>query len=97
LKVGYEEEKNSFYIDRTGAGKSDFIPACHQHYGPRIAQSKFEDHTLLRQCLPGIFADQGLTTMTEIFFPGQPFNSLQQGTNIKPLTDIRISQLKSIW
>ena len=26
-----------------------------------------------------LFADGGLTTMTEIFFPDQPFNSMQQG------------------
>jgi fructan beta-fructosidase len=99
LKVGYDEEKNSFYIDRTQAGKSDFYPGFATiHYGPRIAQSKNSKITLLLDNASlELFADQGLTTMTEIFFPGQPFNSLQQGMNIKPLTDIRISQLKSIW
>jgi len=99
IKTGYDEEKNSFFIDRTQGGVSDFYPGFATiHYGPRIAQSKNSKVTLLLDNASlELFADEGLTTITEIFFPGQPFNSLQQGANIKPVTDIRISQLKSIW
>ncbi len=99
LKAGYDEEKNSFYIDRSKAGISDFNPGfAGIHYGPRIGQSKDSkiimilDNTSLE-----LFADQGLTTMTEIFFPAQPFNSMQQEITRKPLNDIKISSLSSIW
>ncbi len=99
LKAGYDEEKNSFYIDRSKAGISDFNSQfAGIHYGPRIAQSNdskiilIVDNTSLE-----LFADQGLTTMTEIFFPVQPFNSVQQEISRQPLNEIKISSLSSIW
>jgi fructan beta-fructosidase len=99
IKAGYDEEKNAFYIDRTQAGNSDFYsPFAAIHYGPRIAQSNDAEITLiLDNASLELFADGGLTTMTEIFFPDQPYNALQQGASIKPISDIRISQLSSIW
>ncbi len=97
--AGYSEEKNSFYIDRTHAGISDFDPHfAGIHYGPRIATSGRSKITMiLDNSSLEIFADQGLTTMTEIFFPDQPFSTLQSGVTRKPLEDIKVSQLKSIW
>jgi fructan beta-fructosidase len=44
-----------------------------------------------------LFADEGLTTMTEIFFPDQPYNSVQQAISRKPINEIKISRLSSIW
>ena len=97
--AGYNEEKNSFYIDRTHAGISDFDPHfAGIHYAPRIASSGRSKITMiLDNSSLELFADQGLTTMTEIFFPDQPFSILQAGVTRKPLEDIRVSQLKSIW
>ncbi len=99
LRAGYDERKNAFFIDRTRAGRSDFYPGFATiHYGPRIAQSKDVKITLiLDQASLELFADEGLTTMTEIFFPDQPFTALQEESGGKLLTDIRISQLRSIW
>jgi fructan beta-fructosidase len=99
LKAGYDEEKNSFFIDRTRAGNSAFYPSFATiHYGPRIARSNDSKITMiLDNASLELFADQGLTTMTEIFFPDQPYNSIQQGVSRKPLDDIKISQLSSIW
>jgi fructan beta-fructosidase len=99
LKAGYDEEKNAFFIDRTKAGIADFDPQFATiHYGPRIAQINSSKITMiLDNASLELFADQGLTTMTEIFFPGQPFNTVQQGVSRKPLDDIKVSQLSSIW
>ena len=99
VKAGYDEEKNSFFIDRTTAGKSGFDSRFAAiHYGPRIAQTNDSKITLiLDNTSLELFADQGLTTMTEIFFPYQPFNSLQQTVSRKPINDVKISQLSSIW
>jgi fructan beta-fructosidase len=99
LKAGYDEEKNSFFIDRTKAGNSTFDPQFATiHYGLRIAQSNDSKITMiLDNASLELFADQGLTTMTEIFFPDQPYNSLKLGVSRKPLDDIKISQLSSIW
>ena len=99
VKAGYNEEKNAFYIDRSRAGASDFYPGFATiHYSRRIAQTNESriiillDNTSLE-----LFADDGLTTMTEIFFPDQPFNNVHQEISRKPLNDIKISRLSSIW
>jgi fructan beta-fructosidase len=99
VKAGYNEEKNAFFIDRSQAGRSDFnTQFATIHYAPRIARSNDSKITLLIDNTSlELFADQGLTTITEIFFPDQPFNALQQGSSRKPVEDIKISQLSSIW
>ena len=99
LRVGYDEEKNAFFIDRTHAGKSDFNPRFATiHYGKRIAKSNESKITMiLDNSSLELFADGGLTTMTEIFFPDQPFSILNSAASIKPLENIHISQLASVW
>jgi fructan beta-fructosidase len=99
VSAGYDEENNSFFIDRTLAGNSTFNPQfAGKHYAPRIAQSNNSkiililDNTSLE-----MFADDGLTNITDIFFPNQPFTILQQGPSRKPIEDIKISELASIW
>ena len=99
LKVGYDEERNSFFIDRRQAGRSDFNARfAGIHYAPRLAQTNDSRITMiLDNTSLELFADQGLTTMTELFFPDQPYTILQQGASRKPVEDIKISQLSSIW
>jgi fructan beta-fructosidase len=99
LTVGYSEEKNAFFIDRTQAGNSGFYPGFAAiHYAPRIATANASRIVMiLDNSSMELFADDGLTTMTEIFFPDQPLTQLQQGASIKPLSDIKISELASIW
>jgi fructan beta-fructosidase len=99
VTAGYSEEKNSFFIDRTHAGVSAFDPGFAAiHYGPRISQAKNSKIILiLDNSSLEMFADDGLTTMTEIFFPDQPFTILQSGSSRKPVEDVRVSQLSSIW
>ncbi len=99
LKVGYDEDKNSFYIDRTQAGKSGFSNQfSNVQYAPRLSQTNASkviillDNTSLE-----LFADQGLTTMTAIFFPDTPYNSLLQTIDANPVKEIKVSQLNSIW
>jgi len=99
VKVGFDEEKNAFFIDRSQAGRSDFHPGfASKHYGPRLAQTKGSKITVILDVASlELFADEGLTTMTEIFFPDQPFNSLQQEASRKPVDNVKVSQLSSIW
>ncbi len=99
LKLGYDQDKNAFYIDRREAGKSDFDPQFAAiHYGPRISGTKESKISLiLDNASLELFADQGLTTMTEIFFPDQPFSELQLNINTSEFSGLRISKLSSIW
>jgi fructan beta-fructosidase len=99
LKVGYDEDKNSFYIDRTQAGKSEFSPSfANIQYGPRISQANASKVVIiLDNSSLELFADQGLTTMSEIFFPDTPFDNLLQTIDTNPVKEIKVSQLSSIW
>ena len=99
LRFGFDEEKNAFFIDRTKAGKSDFNPHFAViHYAPRIAKSKESNLTLiLDKSSLELFADGGLTCMTEIFFPDQPLDECRIEPNKNLFDQLLISQLKSIW
>lgn len=73
--IGYDALKSQFYIDRTQAGKKDFskdYPV--QQYAPRISKNK---HLKIRMLIDAssveLFADDGLTIMTSVFFPNEDF------------------------
>ncbi|MDE3236659.1 MAG: glycoside hydrolase family 32 protein [Bacteroidota bacterium] len=87
--MGYDNNKNSFYVDRTKSGKINFSDKfTGVAFAPRIMKNDeikltlIIDHASLE-----MFADDGVTVMTEIFFPNQPMNRLlfeaQQETDIK--------------
>ena len=99
LRIGFDEDKNAFFIDRTKAGKSDFDPQFAAiHYAPRIAVSKESNLTvILDNSSLELFADGGLTCMTDIFFPDQPLSEWRTEANKNLFDPIKISQLKSIW
>jgi fructan beta-fructosidase len=99
LRIGFDEDKNAFFIDRTKAGKSDFDPHFAAiHYAPRIAKSKESNLTvILDNSSLELFADGGLTCMTDIFFPEQPFNEWRTEANKNLFDKVQISRLKSIW
>jgi fructan beta-fructosidase len=99
LIIGFDEEKNAFFIDRTRAGKSDFDPRFAAiHYAPRLASSKESDFTLiLDNSSLELFADGGLTCMTELFFPDEPFNEWRTEAATNLFSPIQFNELKSIW
>jgi len=76
LHIGYDTASHSYWIDRTKAGLSDFHPEfAGRHTAPRISNaaeaqvSLFFDRTSVE-----LFADQGLTSMTSLHFPRQPWS-----------------------
>ncbi|MGZ3834412.1 MAG: hypothetical protein ACXVB0_12870 [Mucilaginibacter sp.] len=45
-----------------------------------------------------LFADNGLSVMTGVFFPGKPFNHLQiKNDKASPIKNFLLVPLKSIW
>lgn len=78
LVIGYDKKANQYYIDRTKAGLTSFSNKfAGRHPAPRLATSAAADLTLLFDATSvELFADGGLTTMTEIFFPKQPYTQL---------------------
>ncbi|MCQ6960757.1 glycoside hydrolase family 32 protein [Mucilaginibacter aquariorum] len=100
LLVGYDKGKDSFFIDRTAAGPSEFNKEFAKiHYAPRISKGKTITLTLFVDVASvELFADNGLTVMTDVFFPDTPLDviSVKATTNLN-LKNFSYTPLKTIW
>ena len=79
LEFGFDPAKQHFYIDRTKAGKKDFSEkfASHISYAPRFnAKDQIKGTMILDKTSIELFWDDGLTIMTEVFFPNAPYNKI---------------------
>ncbi|MGA0557085.1 glycoside hydrolase family 32 protein [Larkinella sp. VNQ87] len=92
LEVGYDKTANQYYIDRSRSGKTDFEKGFgKRHTAPRLTPDAALSLTLLADVASvELFADGGLTVMTDIFFPDQPMNRLF----IKSAKGLTVSELK---
>ncbi|MBL7742355.1 MAG: glycoside hydrolase family 32 protein [Chitinophagaceae bacterium] len=91
LVIGYDGKNNRYFIDRTRSGNVGF----HQefaaiHTAPRFSSSSKMDMTLVIDVSSAeLFADDGLTVMTQLFFPHAPFTKITiqsaEGAVIKKL------------
>ena len=92
--IGYDEAQNQFYIDRTKSGKTDFQKDFAAiHTAPRFTSNKKTDITLVIDVSSvELFADKGLTVMTEIFFPNKSYNKI----HFQPADNIVINRLEYI-
>jgi fructan beta-fructosidase len=100
LVIGYDKKDDSWYIDRTKSGISDFSNNFAKRMASkRIAHTSGTDITLVVDAASvELFADKGLTTMTSIFFPHQPYNKITMSApGGFSASDITYSALKSIW
>ena len=79
LVLGYDKAAGQFYVDRSRAGRSDFHQGfAVRHTAPRLSkdpQSKFT--ILIDRASVEFFADGGLTSMTDIFFPQSLLNEIR--------------------
>ncbi|MFC4213420.1 glycoside hydrolase family 32 protein [Pedobacter lithocola] len=95
LIVGYDKLGN-YFIDRTKAGISNFEKGfARKHIAPRISKSKVGKITIVLDAASlELFADEGLTSMTDTFFPKSPLSKLEiiKGGK-KPITEIAISSI----
>ena len=78
LLIGYHKTNNQYFIDRSIAGQSAFHKDfAARHMAPRFVTSAHLNLTLLVDVTSAeLFADDGLTVMTEIFFPSKPYNKI---------------------
>ncbi|QHV94952.1 glycoside hydrolase family 32 protein [Spirosoma endbachense] len=91
LVIGYDKGTNNYYIDRTHSGKTDFEKGFgKRHTAPRLSTANKISLTLLADAASvELFADDGLTVMTDIFFPEKNMTKLL----IKSAKGISISNL----
>ncbi len=100
LVAGYDKPTNQFFIDRTKAGNSNFEKGfAERHTAPRILKTSGSRITLIiDRASIELFADDGLTVMTEIFFPNKPFNQINiQSQNNLQIRKLEYTGLNSIW
>jgi fructan beta-fructosidase len=78
LAIGYEKSTDRFYVDRSRTGKVDFHKGFGgRHYGPRISRSdRIGLEIIIDAASVEVFADDGLTVLTEIFFPEGGFDRI---------------------
>ncbi|MEZ2334287.1 glycoside hydrolase family 32 protein [Mucilaginibacter sp. RCC_168] len=98
LVIGYDKKARQYYIDRTKAGNTAFQKDFKgRFFAPRFSSSQSSDLTLVIDVASvELFADQGLTTMTAIFFPNKPFDHFKVESKDR-LKDLKLSGLNAIW
>ena len=97
VDFGYDSISNQYFIDRTAAGVHDFHNEfAAKHFAPRISNSKIQERfkVIIDKTSIEMFADFGLTVMTDIFFPTVPYNIILVKSNYAPLTkQLRVTYL----
>ncbi|MCL4111320.1 UNVERIFIED_CONTAM: hypothetical protein GTU68_034033 [Idotea baltica] len=101
LYVGYDVDQNEYYIDRISAGRSDFDK---RFAGRHTAPCYYDSETVKMRMFFDVssvelFADDGKTVMSEIFFPDPPFTDMNVSSDQQPLKMKRgrVFELNSIW
>ncbi len=76
--MGYEKATNRFYVDRSEGGKKDFEKGfAGRHYAPRTSTDNLlKMNVYIDVASVELFADEGETVMTDIFFPNEDFKAL---------------------
>lgn len=93
--IGYNKSANQYYMDRTKSGKTDFEKGfANVHTAPRIATGPVNLRLITDRASVELFADNGLSVMTDIFFPSKPTTRLYiksaEGITIKNIVYSRI-------
>jgi fructan beta-fructosidase len=90
--IGYDKGENAYYVDRRKSGKTDFEKDfARRSTAPRLSTDKTLSLTLLVDVASvELFADNGLSVMTSVFFPEEDMSKLtlksSSGATISKLT-----------
>lgn len=78
LDFGYDSATKQYFIDRTFAGLHDFHTGfATKHFAPRISNNtKQFMNLIIDKTSIEMFGDNGLTVMTDIFFPTEPYTHI---------------------
>ena len=100
LLIGYDKATNNYFIDRTQSGKVNFEKDfAARHTAPRFSPKETIDLTLIiDKASVELFADDGLTVMTAIFFPDTDYSRLAvQAAESSTISSVQMSRMKSIY
>lgn len=93
--IGYDKMSNRYYLDRTAAGNAGFYPAfAARHWAPRVGSGSIKMDLLADLASVELFADDGLTVMTDIFFPGSSYNKVTvTGNAVNAITELKYNAI----
>jgi fructan beta-fructosidase len=100
LVVGFDKSANQYYIDRSRSGDTAFHKGfAGRLFAPRLAAEKKIRFTVVVDAASlELFADEGLTVMTALFFPKKPLTAIsfvpREPGAVKELS---YWPLRSIW
>ncbi|WP_205502322.1 glycoside hydrolase family 32 protein [Rufibacter psychrotolerans] len=97
LDVGYSVAEQELFIDRTKAGKTTFKDSfAGKHTAPLpLENGNLKLHLLLDVASVEVFANEGRTVMTDIFFPNEDFTKVELlTTGTVQLKDSKAYRLK---
>lgn len=79
LKIGYDKKANNYFIDRSRSGIVNFHSGfAAKHTVPRISTSKeIKLRLLFDASSVELFADNGLSVMTSLFFPTEKYTHVE--------------------
>ena len=100
LIVGYDKAGNNYFIDRSKSGKIDFEKGfAARHTAPCISDKSSMDLTLVvDNSSVELFADDGLSVMTSIFFPNENYSQVQiNSTTGYIIKSLQVNKMKSVW
>ena len=100
LIIGYDKKANQYYIDRTHSGMVDFDKDFARiATAPRLSNTNTVKLTLVvDRASVELFADDGATVMTCIFFPNEaPGKIALSGGGGLQIKTLSLSAFKSIW
>ena len=101
ILIGFSPEENRFFIDRTESGKGDFssdFPG--RHYAPRLVKSRtIPLRILVDRSSVEVFADEGLTVMTDLFYPEKVLGklSLRPSTGEIVIKTATLTGVEKVW
>ncbi|MBZ5859536.1 glycoside hydrolase family 32 protein [Flavihumibacter profundi] len=91
LVIGFDHTSNKYYIDRSKSGVTSFEAGfAKKHFAPRLSTGNSISISLVfDQASVELFADDGLTVMTDVVFPKNRYTALristEKGTIVRQL------------
>lgn len=100
LQMGFDKKNNQYFLDRRQSGETNFHPDfANRHFAPRLATGAAMKCTLIiDESSIELFADDGLTVMTQVFFSHKSYNRIHLLSPNKLLVNqLEYIPLKPIW
>jgi fructan beta-fructosidase len=101
LIIGYDHAKRQYFMDRSRSGITNFHPDfAAKHVAPRFTSSpKMNLDIIIDKASIELFADNGLTVMTDLYFSTKPYTKIEVRSTDKKtkIKSFQLNRLKHIF